>query len=233
MQAKCEACGKQHDGQYGSGRFCSAKCARGYSTKAKRNEINTRVAKTLRDKYGSDSMLVCPTCGRAKVGKSCIINNRTYCSRKCQSDDRREHVTRARSERAIAAGCGGHRKNAGRGKKGTYRGMYFQSSWEFYWIVYAMDHGVEFERNKRGFVYIDEEGTERKFYPDFYIPSRDLYLEVKGWRNANRMELKKQQFQGRMYVQYSVHKEREYVEATYGVDYIEDYLSDYFKKNPL
>ena len=29
----CENCGKKHDGSYGSGRFCSKKCARSYSTK--------------------------------------------------------------------------------------------------------------------------------------------------------------------------------------------------------
>lgn len=29
----CENCGKEHDGSYGSGRFCSKECARSYSTK--------------------------------------------------------------------------------------------------------------------------------------------------------------------------------------------------------
>ena len=31
----CEKCGSEHDGSYGSGRFCSIKCARSYSTKNK------------------------------------------------------------------------------------------------------------------------------------------------------------------------------------------------------
>ena len=30
---KCENCGIEHDGKYGSGRFCSVKCARGFSSK--------------------------------------------------------------------------------------------------------------------------------------------------------------------------------------------------------
>lgn len=29
----CENCKINHDGSYGSGRFCSSKCARGFSTK--------------------------------------------------------------------------------------------------------------------------------------------------------------------------------------------------------
>ena len=32
---KCEKCGKDHDGSYASGRFCSKKCAKSYSTKPK------------------------------------------------------------------------------------------------------------------------------------------------------------------------------------------------------
>lgn len=44
----CENCGREHDGSYGSGRFCSTKCSRGFSTKAKRQEINEKVSKKLR-----------------------------------------------------------------------------------------------------------------------------------------------------------------------------------------
>lgn len=29
----CEYCGKEHDGSYGSGRFCCAKCARKFSNR--------------------------------------------------------------------------------------------------------------------------------------------------------------------------------------------------------
>jgi hypothetical protein len=45
---KCEYCKKEHDGSFGSGRFCSKKCARGFSTKAKRKEINKKVSKKLK-----------------------------------------------------------------------------------------------------------------------------------------------------------------------------------------
>lgn len=43
----CENCQEIHYGDYGSGRFCSSKCARGFSTKLKRVEINEKVSKTL------------------------------------------------------------------------------------------------------------------------------------------------------------------------------------------
>ena len=44
----CEGCGVDHEGQYGSGRFCSATCARGFSTKTKREDINRRVSARLK-----------------------------------------------------------------------------------------------------------------------------------------------------------------------------------------
>jgi 5-methylcytosine-specific restriction endonuclease McrA len=43
----CENCNIEHNGEYGSGRFCSVKCARGFSTKEKRKEINEKVSDTL------------------------------------------------------------------------------------------------------------------------------------------------------------------------------------------
>jgi len=49
----CENCNNIHDGNYGSGRFCNAKCARGFSTKQKRKEINEKVSKSLKGRKGA------------------------------------------------------------------------------------------------------------------------------------------------------------------------------------
>lgn len=50
MNNICESCGHQHDGSYGSGRFCNEKCAKSFSTKAKRKEINKKVSKILKNR---------------------------------------------------------------------------------------------------------------------------------------------------------------------------------------
>jgi len=44
----CENCQEEHDGKYGSGRFCNTKCARGFSTKAKRKDINKNLSKKMK-----------------------------------------------------------------------------------------------------------------------------------------------------------------------------------------
>ena len=50
----CENCNIEHNGEYGSGRFCSVKCARGFSTKEKRKEINEKVSDTLIKRHHGD-----------------------------------------------------------------------------------------------------------------------------------------------------------------------------------
>lgn len=39
----CENCNTEHNGVYGSGRFCNSKCARAFSTKNKRQDINNKL----------------------------------------------------------------------------------------------------------------------------------------------------------------------------------------------
>ena len=43
----CEKCNTEHDGSYGSGRFCCSKCARGFSTSKDREAISRRVSQKL------------------------------------------------------------------------------------------------------------------------------------------------------------------------------------------
>jgi hypothetical protein len=50
----CENCGIINDGSYGSGRFCTNKCARGFSTKNKRSEINAKISNTLKGRSLSE-----------------------------------------------------------------------------------------------------------------------------------------------------------------------------------
>ena len=47
---KCENCNISHEGNYGSGRFCSSPCSRSFSTKGKRELINKKVSTTFKEK---------------------------------------------------------------------------------------------------------------------------------------------------------------------------------------
>jgi len=53
----CENCWKIHNGSYGSGRFCDQKCARAFSTKNKRKEINQKVSNTIKNNHKGKTKL--------------------------------------------------------------------------------------------------------------------------------------------------------------------------------
>lgn len=86
----CENCGKEHDGTYASGRFCSKECAKSYSTK-NINYKETKIAncvicgkeiiitknaslKTCKCNECSYRYKKCPICGRNKINGICENN---------------------------------------------------------------------------------------------------------------------------------------------------------------
>lgn len=81
-ELRCESCNKIHEGTYGSGRFCSQECARSFSTKDKRKEINEKVSKTLKSKYSREIIKDCLFCGK-EISLPYYKRKQKTCSRKC------------------------------------------------------------------------------------------------------------------------------------------------------
>lgn len=79
----CDYCGNEHDGKYASGRFCSEKCARGFSTKSKRENINKRVSLKLRKiEYFKTKCEFCGNEYQSRYHYKTFGSGR-FCSRKC------------------------------------------------------------------------------------------------------------------------------------------------------
>ena len=97
---KCENCNQEHDGQYASRRFCSSKCARGFSTKNKRQDINKKVSEKLSKPKIEKTCLCCE-----KVFLVLSYRNRTFCSHSCAS---KYHVNTNNNFFSIE-----HQRNAG------------------------------------------------------------------------------------------------------------------------
>lgn len=77
MLKQCERCNDEHSGTYGSGRFCTSKCARSYATAAKRSKINKQVSEKLTIEPSS---YICFKCKKEFISKR---KNQKYCSRNC------------------------------------------------------------------------------------------------------------------------------------------------------
>lgn len=69
--------------------------------------------------------------------------------------------------------------NRGRTKQIVLDGIKFQGQWEVDFYLWAKESGLSPERPKESFQY--EWHGIRWYHPDFYIPSLNLYVEVKGY----------------------------------------------------
>lgn len=69
----------------------------------------------------------------------------------------------------------------GRVKKVEYNGLLLDSTWEVIVAEYLDKHNIIWERPVIGFDYIYEDKS-RTYYPDFYLPQYDVYIEVKGYK---------------------------------------------------
>lgn len=81
---ECENCNDTHSGEYGSGRFCSCKCARGFSTKEKRAEINERVSLKLLGSGNPQHSKQCPICLHT-FSTNFSKRKQTFCSGSCRA----------------------------------------------------------------------------------------------------------------------------------------------------
>lgn len=79
----CENCNASHDGKYGSGRFCSNKCARGFSTKSKRKEINQKVSNKLKGTKLTEET-------KNKISKSLSGENNPFYNQHHDEDKKRQ-----------------------------------------------------------------------------------------------------------------------------------------------
>lgn len=93
-------------------------------------------------------------------------------------------------------------RNVQRSKKITYQGINFDSTWEFEFFKWCENNNIKCERNTKGFKY-NFEGV-RTYYPDFYLPDFNTYVEIKGqetekdyakWRDfpKNLIKIKKKE----------------------------------------
>lgn len=93
---RCEYCGSEHDGSYGTGRFCSNKCSRAYSSSHRKHRLIIKHCKycgvDVLSKNGiSDDNVVCDACKKLHVKhKICKICGSNYIHR-CENEFCKNH----------------------------------------------------------------------------------------------------------------------------------------------
>ena len=114
---------------------------------------------------------LCPVCN-----KTFIIPNeyslKIFCTTECHNKDQKNGYQYSKKPK-----IGGYQQGSGRGKKGYYKGLFCDSTYELVWIIYQLDHNIIFNRNRTSFIYTHN-GKQHKYYPDFILPD-NTYIEIK------------------------------------------------------
>lgn len=76
--------------------------------------------------------------------------------------------------------------------------VFLLGGWEQQVALFLDKNHIPWTRPKTGYRYIWQE-KEHRYFPDFYLPDQDIYLEVKGYRTA-RDEQKWLQFPGKLMI---------------------------------
>ena len=80
---------------------------------------------------------------------------------------------------------GGYRKGSGRSKSGHYKGIYCGSTYELCWVIYNLDHNIEFIRFPG---LLEKNGV--KYYPDFLLADGKTIVETKGYEAQESVDVK-------------------------------------------
>jgi hypothetical protein len=201
---KCIKCNKEHDGSFGSGKYCSRVCANSRTFSAEAIEKKRKSAlnqipwnKGLETKW---EITKCEYCGND-------IKHRISQPKKYHAD-------------CWKLSSGGYRKGSGIGKSGWYRGYWCDSSYELAWVIYQLEHNLPFSRNKQRFFY-EWLGKSKYYIPDF-LQYGEL-IEIKGYVDLQVEAKLKSAPNLKVLFREDLNKEFEYVENKYGKDFIKLY----------
>lgn len=216
----CIKCNEEHNGKYGSGKYCSRQCANSRSwsksdkDKKSISAINSPlVLKANQNKrIGCTTEKLCPICSSKFIVPNSEIT-KIFCSRECYNLDVNFKFKKKSP--------GGYRAGSGRSKSGWYKNIWCDSSWELAWVIYQLDHKIYFNRNHKGFDYIFN-NNKHKYYPDF--KTKDSFIEIKG-RLTDKDKHKINQFPSKLKVLFrrDLKNVFNYVIKKYGGDFIKLY----------
>ena len=161
----CENCNKEHDGSYGSGRFCSSKCARAFSTKIKRKEINEEVSLKLKKNLD----YFCKDCGKKLIKKTIT----DYCSN-C-------YLTKYNKVFSIEVRTKISNANKGRSRWNIHRNQISYA--ERFWKKVLENNKIDFKRE----VAIKQVDEQHCYFLDFVIGNIDLEIDGKQHKDADRI----------------------------------------------
>jgi len=194
----CEYCGNEHDGSFGSGRFCSTACSHGFSSREKRESIKQKISLKLKGSGHPDILCICKHC-KCKFTRPWSKRNSIFCSRSCKqkydnsktvfSDSRRKNLSNA----VKSLYSTGKLVYGGTTKWVNYKNIRVQGSYELRACKILdkwKDQGKiqNWEYTKDRVKYLGADGNTHTYLLDFKVIENDgtfYYVETKGYIKDN------------------------------------------------
>lgn len=119
----CENCGSLKTEKYGSGRFCSEFCARSFSTKNCRKEVNDKISKSLKIGYksGKISHKRNSVCAMAKKNHEEHLKRKVKISKNVILDITYDELEKYRKEHTVCEICGRTERSNTRPKNDKFK----------------------------------------------------------------------------------------------------------------
>jgi predicted nucleic acid-binding Zn ribbon protein len=148
-------------------KFCGSSCSATYNN-LKRGRNYTRIKSTTIGKRGFFSKR--HVCGpNSKVYfRQCSVCQKYFASQK-------KIGTTCSDQCFIAV----KRKNASGIKRQIYKNFIFDSGWEVKMAQLLDEANIIWEQPKTSIPWIDKNGKEHKYFPDFYLPNLNIFLDPK------------------------------------------------------
>ena len=223
----CENCGKEHDGSYGSGRFCSKSCKCAFNAKKRHWSKNdnrewkcgvcgltfSSRRKLKEHQHETNHLLdnshmiakaenpICPFCGEIHETKQGMIIHQRLCKNNPNRDieySKRISETQkiAHSRKDVKLKHSDSAKNNNFWKYRADNPIFYESKnngtikldseWELIVAKRLDELNLNWYRPRIRIPYIDNQGYEKGYFPDFYVEDYKCFVEVKAPYIAKR-----------------------------------------------
>jgi hypothetical protein len=173
-------CGKQKPIGKEKNKFCSRSCAATFTNKNRDKTVHEKQRRSIRLFYGNTSEEAKQTKKNPLISAKKL--NTPYTEVKQCTFCKKWFNFSARKSTTCSDQCfiDVKMKMNKKGKRCVHEnGQEFESSWELKIAVYLDEQGIKWIRPKESLPWFDSKGTERKYFPDFYLPELNIYLDPK------------------------------------------------------
>lgn len=195
--SQCKQCDEPFDYQHRHNKFCSKSCAAKFNNKSRPNghPSRTKNNESRREKIKEDrknnprsstvkfckiQWIICPVCQ-----KNFYVHgwSRHYKRKSCGSQECKTHLSVG-----VRTYTNGRRKLFYYFNKHQNKTVLLESSWEYDLAQWLDEQNIVWGRPRYIKWYDEIKQKERLYYPDFYLPEINLYLDPK---NPTAMKLEK------------------------------------------